>query len=142
MADNIDFLEVTVTLWREIANENDVKEFLDIYDAFHDSCIKNIEYVSGAYVSSDLSMHPINEVRKLRVVFERQRSDPKSVELEFRGLLQLVLMPYSEMFTCEIHEAAMRYEERQVVWYIGEENNYKEGSTLIRDERARWRVLE
>lgn len=129
-------------MWREIANENDVKEFLDIYGRFHDSCIKSIKYVSGAYVSPDLSMHPQNDLRRLRVVFERQRNNPRSIELEFGGLLQLVLMPYGEMFTCEIHEATMCYEEQRVVWYIGEENKCEEGTTLIHAERARWRVLE
>lgn len=39
---------------------------------FHDSCIKEIKYVSGCYVDRERSMQPINSIRKVEVVFQSQ----------------------------------------------------------------------
>lgn len=50
---------------------------------FHDSCIKEMKYVSGAYVMDDLSMHPINEKRNISVLIQRQFENPSVIEMEF-----------------------------------------------------------
>lgn len=33
-------------MWKDIANENDLKNFMDAMYGFHDSCIKEIKYIS------------------------------------------------------------------------------------------------
>lgn len=40
-------------MWNDIANENDLKNFMDAMYGFHDSCIKEIKYISGAYVNEN-----------------------------------------------------------------------------------------
>lgn len=73
-------------MWNDIANENDLKNFMDAMYGFHDSCIKEIKYISGAYVNEKLSMSPVNSQRILSVIIQRQFEDPSAIEMQFAGL--------------------------------------------------------
>ena len=46
-------------MWNEINNDKDLNSFMDMHYGFHDSCVKELKYISGAYVDENLSMHPI-----------------------------------------------------------------------------------
>ena len=48
-------------MWNEIRSEQDIRDFMDKVYAFHDSCIKEMHYVSGASVDADLRMYPLND---------------------------------------------------------------------------------
>ena len=50
-------------MWNEIINNKTLKEFNEKLSYFHDSCIKEIHYLSGAYVDERLDMYPINDCR-------------------------------------------------------------------------------
>ena len=54
--------------WNEITDENSLKEFMERVSFFHDSCIKEMHYLSGAYVNENLDMYPVNDRRILRVI--------------------------------------------------------------------------
>ena len=43
-------------MWNEISTDDDVLKFMEAVCFFHDSCIKEMSYVSGAYVDVNLSM--------------------------------------------------------------------------------------
>ena len=58
--------------WNEITDENSLKEFMERVSFFHDSCIKEMHYLSGAYVNENLDMYPVNDRRILRVIIQRQ----------------------------------------------------------------------
>ena len=47
-------------MWNEITTAEDIVNFMNMFGYFHDSCIKEIKYVNGAFVNEDLGMHPIN----------------------------------------------------------------------------------
>ena len=70
-------------MWKTIENNSDVSEFMEKVCRFHDSCIKEISYISGAYVNADRSMHPLNDRRILRVLIQRQSESDPVTELEF-----------------------------------------------------------
>ena len=59
-------------MWYEVKNAKDAMEFLNRMGFFHDSCIKEMKYYSGAFVNEDLSMHPTNDCRTLSVIIQRQ----------------------------------------------------------------------
>ena len=59
-------------MWEIISTNDEILKFMDKVCYFHDSCIKEISYISGAYVGEKLSMHPLNDRRVLRVVIQRQ----------------------------------------------------------------------
>ena len=98
-------------MWNEIQNEAAIKHLMEAVDCFHDSCIKEIRYVSGAYVGDDLSMRPVNDQRQLSVIFQRQSETFSMIEIVFSGLRYLYLAPVSERYSCEIHDAAFFFKD-------------------------------
>lgn len=113
---------------------------------FHDSCIKEINYLSGAYVSEDLSMHPLNDSRALRVVMQRQYKKDSMIEMEFQGLKTLKLFPVDENYTCEILESTMIIKDGVIYWYdygnLSESDLDDYTGTLICASKLRWRSIE
>ena len=79
-------------MWYEINNNSDIISFMNKIYYFHDSCIKEIKYLSGAYVDEKLSMYPINDRRILKVIIQRQFEDNSMIEMEFKGLRYLQLL--------------------------------------------------
>lgn len=42
-----------IVMWNKIVNNEDINDFIKTVSGFHDSCIKEMKYVSGAYVNED-----------------------------------------------------------------------------------------
>ena len=101
---------------------------------FHDGCVKELRYVIGAYVDTNLNMYPLNDRRVLRMVIQCQSKEHPVIELEFAGLKTLSLSPVGTDYTCEISEAVMRMEDGGFHWSDG-------GDTTVCAEELRWRLL-
>ena len=133
-------------MWNEIANEKDLKSFMDIMYGFHDSCLKEIKYISGAYVNEKLSMHPINNQRALSMIIQRQFENPSVVEMQFMGLKYLKLFPNDENYTCEILDATMILKENCIYWCdcggLSEADLDNYSGTVICASKFRWRSIE
>lgn len=133
-------------MWNDITNQSDLEDFMNLFGGFHDSCIKEFKYISGAFVDEDLSMYPTNDMRSLRIIFQRQYDNPAVIEMEFTGLRKLVVCPLDENYTCEILDATMILNDNGVYWYDSyglTDNdliNYK--GTLICSSKVRWRVAD
>lgn len=132
-------------MWHEIVTSEDAREFMERIYHFHDSCIKEMRFVSGAYVTDDLSMYPINEKRSLSVIIQRQFSDMPVLELEFGGLDHMYLRPVSPKYTCEILDATLVVKDDRIWWCdcggIAAEELERYDGTLICSEKFRWRAL-
>ena len=79
------------------------KNCLISLEVFHDGCIKELKYIGGEYVSEDLSMMPVNELRRLSVIFQRQWKGPCAIEMVFEGLKRMNLAqtnPYKDGEVC------------------------------------------
>ena len=83
-------------MWNSISSEQDLSILMSTVCAFHDSCIKEIKYTSGAYVDNDLTMYPVNDLRALKMIIQRQFDNPSAIELEFLGLKYFRLSPCDE----------------------------------------------
>ena len=83
----------------EIKSENELKAFSEKYYAFHDSCVKEFCYVSGAYADEE-GLSPFNYKRILRLVLQGCAYSNCTLELEFSGLNHLKLFPIPEEYTC------------------------------------------
>jgi len=134
-------------MWYEIADENDLNSFMKMFGGFHDSCIKEMKYLSGAYVKSDLSMFPCNKDRLLKVIIQRQYPNPCAIEMEFMGLLNMNLfLEDADGYTCEIPAATMILAEDRIYWcdcIVSSEadlESYK--GTLICSKSVRWRECD
>ena len=113
---------------------------------FHDSCIKEMHYLSGAYVESNLSMYPINNRRTLRVIIQRQFDRNSMIEMEFIWLKQLQLLPVDENYTCEILESTLIMKDGYIYWCdcgnLSEKDLVDYEGTLICASQLRWRSIE
>ena len=133
-------------MWNEIKNEKELRDFMDMLCYFHDSCIKEISYLSGAYVNEDLSMYPVNEQRLLRMIIQRQFINPSVIEMEFVGLKYLNLYPTDDSYTCEILDATMIFKDNCIYWC--DEGNLTEPEidtykgTVICASKMRWRPAD
>ena len=133
-------------MWNEIANNEDLNIFMDNMYGFHDSCLKEIKYISGAYVDEELSMFPVNSQRILNVIIQRQFRHPSVIEMQFVGLKYLKLFPSDENYTCEILDATMILNEDCVYWCdcggLSEEDIESYTGTVICASKVRWRAVD
>lgn len=132
-------------MWNEIRDEQTLEAFLQSVRFFHDSCISEMYYRSGAYVNSDYSMHPVNDNRTLRVTFQSQFSQVGIFEVEFEKLNYLHLNPANEAYTCELLDATMLLTGQGICWCdcgglcAADLTDY--GGTAISAKHARWQFL-
>lgn len=103
-------------MWEIIRTDDEILKFMESVCYFHDSCIKEISYISGAYVDENHSMHPLNDRRVLRVVIQRQYENNSMIEMEFQGLKYLKLIPVDESYTCEILDSTMIIKDGNIYW--------------------------
>lgn len=102
-------------MWNYIKSEADVISFMNTMCYFHDSCVKEIKYKSGAYVDDDYAMYPINDCRILNMVIQSQQRKLGMIELEFTGLKWMKLTP-DENYTCEILDATLLLTDNCFYW--------------------------
>ena len=132
-------------MWNEIINNKTLKEFNEKLSYFHDSCIKEIHYLSGAYVDERLDMYPINDCRILRVIIQCQNEKESMIEMEFQDLKYLKLLPLDETYTCEILDATMFMQNELIYWCdcggLSEADLDDYMGTVICAEKLRWRSI-
>ena len=133
-------------MWTKIETNEELEEFMSLFRYFHDGCIKEMKYYSGAFINEDLSMHPINDQRRLNVVIQCQQEDNSMVELLFEGLKQLCLYPVNDLFTCEILKASMFFKDGNIYWCDKEISTRMEFDNfeglLICATTVQWRCIE
>ena len=59
-------------MWNEVIDDKTRTVLLEEAGFFHDTCLTELRYVSGAYVGENLGMYPINDKRKVNVFIQRQ----------------------------------------------------------------------
>lgn len=132
--------------WHEINSAFDVMRFMEKMCFFHDCCVKEMAYLSGAYVTEKLSMFPINNRRVLRVLIQRQCEKNPVIEMEFGGLKYLKLSPVGEEYTCEILDSTMFIKDGEIYWCdcggLTENDLEEYTGTIICASNLRWRSIE
>ena len=134
-------------MWNTISSKEDLDSFISVFGGFHDSCLKEMKYNSGAYVANDLSMYPYNKERLLRLIFQRQYDNPAAIEMEVSGLIIMRLsLKDADLYTCEILGATMIMAEDRIYWCdcagVSEEDLMNYEGILICGSQIRWRPLE
>ena len=130
-------------MWNELRTQQEIDEFMKKIHGFHDSCIKEMKYSSGAYVEKNLSMLPINTKRTLTVLIQRQFEDIPALELEFSELEYAVMYPVNPDYTCEILDASFFIKGGLVYWCdngdVKEDDIHNYKGTVICSKKVRWR---
>lgn len=137
----------------EIITQKDADELIEIFGNFHDSCIKELRYISGAYVESDLGMYPINSKREVSIIFQRQWENPTAIEMVFSKLERLNLEPHDENYDGIIYGALLRVEKGSILWVDSDDffedkvaaimkNEFNDkGYIWINAKKVKWRRL-
>ena len=124
-------------MWKELRTQHEIDNFMKEIIGFHDSCIKEIKYSSGAYVETNLSMSPVNTKRTLTVLIQRQFEDISALELEFSEL------PVKQDYTCEILDASFFIKDGLIYWCdngdVKEDDIHNYKGTVICSKKVRWR---
>ena len=132
-------------MWTELKTVEELTAFMNRVSWFHDSVLKELSYVSGAYVDEELSMHPVDDKACLRVLIQRQNETLPELELEFSGLQELRLYPTDSSYTSEIFDAALFLRNGYICFCdcgdIGPENFNDYRGTSVRAKSLRWRPV-
>ncbi|MBQ3519727.1 MAG: hypothetical protein IJA31_10460 [Clostridia bacterium] len=133
-------------MWHEILTQEDIESFMKRMLHFHDSCIKEMRYVSGASVGENLGMFPVNDRRELRMIIQRQFAEDSAIEMVFGGLKHMKLTPLDEEYTCEILGASMGIKDGFLYWCNEEDPSVcsadDDCAILIYAKTLQWRTLE
>ena len=118
----------------------ELHSFLENVCYFHDCCVVEMHYVSGAHCTGHW-MSPVNDRRELNVTLHGAQNGV----LTFFGLKFCKLVP-EILGTCEILGVSMWADEKGVFWCdddnIGPENLEKYTGTVICAESVTWAALE
>ena len=132
-------------MWTSVKNNSDIEALMYITSYFHDSCVKEMRYVSGAYVNSNLCMHAINDQRILKVILQRQCDEHSMIELEFSGIKFVKLIPIDEEYTCEILKSSLFIKDGYIYWgdsdCVASDLDQYDG-TLVCAKSLRWRTIQ
>jgi len=133
-------------MWHEIVNEDDINRLMDTFGEFHDGCIKELKYISGAFVDERLSMYPLDREQRLNIIVQRQYKNPSVIEMEFIGLIHLNMFPGDENYDGIIFGATMIKGDNCIYWCDGDSLSKSEldsyEGTLICASKVRWRVAD
>ncbi len=133
--------------WHDIKSKKDIDELMDIFESFHDGCIKELKYSSGEFVAKNLSMNPINTKRNLSIIFQRQWKDPSVIEIVFEKINKLNLVPVTEDYTGDILGAYMNIVDGVIYWAEWDDfevactDKYND-CTWISSSHAKWRIAD
>ncbi len=146
--------------WYNVNNQSDIDYLIKIYGGFHDACITELRYMSGADVNENLSMGFGESIdRKLFVIFKRQWK-PIKIELLFQGMRQMNVAGWQNCYFCDIFDCYLALhndlikgrDDRLIVWADNAGFNPKELyerdslcepiTTYVISEKLKWRLLE
>lgn len=130
----------------KVITNDDIKYLMNEFNFFHDSCMKEVKYVSGSYVEKDGSINPFNSLRNLSVIFQSQSSKYPVIELVFEGIHKVTLLPKKDDYDCIIYIADLKKINNIFYWAEWEKFNIedckKDYGSWISAEGIKWRVIE
>ena len=73
-------------MWNKIVDDKTLINLLEEVEFFHDACLTELRYISGAYVDEDLAMYPINDKRKVMFLFSVRKRGKIQLSWNSRAL--------------------------------------------------------
>lgn len=83
-----------MTDWKEIKDEGDIKDLMELYGYFHDACLREIHITTTTSVDETLSMG-FDETQAAILLFQRQSKNLRVIELKFERTLHLNFTTYN-----------------------------------------------
>ena len=132
--------------WTEIKTQKDIDLFMDLTGSLHDSCLKELKYLSGMYVDEESSMQAVNNKRQIHMILQSQW-EPHTIEIIFDKVSSMNLNPSDENYDGIIMGSHIAIEDGNFVWFDSDDfqSNYNElynhqFITYIKSENIKWKI--
>lgn len=129
--------------WNYIENNQDIDRLMKEFMGFHDSVIKQINYITGDYVDKDGSMCLSESYdKKIQMVFDSQWSG--SIEIVFDVVKVLHLVPPEENYLGDLFDASIFIKDLMIYFYDTAFHEIPESydGTWVKALGMRWRKCE
>ncbi|MGI2326770.1 hypothetical protein [Planococcus sp. YIM B11945] len=131
--------------WEVIQDKIDILTLMDFFGGFHDSCLKELVMLTDSYIEEDLSMSMSMEMDTcVRVLFQRQEK-PSAIELVFKGVTGLILIPRPANYDSVIRGATLTMQDGFFYWADTEEwqleQRFDGTSSWISAKEIQWREI-
>lgn len=108
--------------WNKLTDQIDIENFMELFGGFHDSCFKELHMWNKTFVDDDFSMSMSFELDTcVRVLFQRQVSEPSAIELLFKGVTQFHVIPRAKGQDSIIYGAKLMFKDGLFYWAENEE---------------------
>lgn len=126
--------------WNYVEYKDDVESLMGIFHGFHDSVLKNLNYISGSG-KDEKGIMCLNNIRQVSMIFDSLWSD--SIEIVFEGVLALNLRPAKDNYCSDLLSATIILKDKAILFYDAEVNSDDEDyeGTWINALGMRWRSL-
>lgn len=132
-------------MWHKVHTDEDINAFMKMNKNLHDSCLKEIKYISGAYVEKNFSMQAINSQRNLWLYIQTQNNKAPAIELLFEGVVNFNLTPRTEEFDCVIYDSSFTKKGEVFCWADYTEIDWEHPEfgygTWVIAQAVSWRVV-
>ena len=127
--------------WHYVEKPHDIDFLFDETVGFHDSVLKDLNYVSGAYVNDENQMHAVDSVRTVTMRFDSQWS--RSIEMVFEGVVKLNLQPSADIMASFLYDASMFIQDETIFFFDSQIDSIDRSydGTWIESYGLRWRFL-
>ncbi|MDQ0230203.1 hypothetical protein [Metabacillus malikii] len=103
--------------WIEVKTQEDIKNLMDKFGWFHDSCLKELFMSTESYVDENLSMGMSSELEtNVQILFQRQFHNPSAIELLFEGVNQFHIIPSPIGYDSIIYDAKLTHYNGLFYW--------------------------
>lgn len=136
------YSDILQTGWSFVETQKDADALMKEVHGFHDSVIKELRYISGAFVANDKSMMPVEDIKSVRMEIQSQQCP--SFEMEFQGVTALNLRPAADNFTGNMLDASIMIQDESIFF----SNSFMEHidltyeGTWITSYSLKWRYIE
>ncbi|HEV2969970.1 MAG TPA: hypothetical protein VGY55_08265 [Pirellulales bacterium] len=131
--------------WKEIKSQADADALMGVFGGFHDSCIREAHLWTGHWVTPELRMRCVSD-NHLRVLFQRQFTNPSAIELIFEYVTRFNLVPAPENYDSIILAATLIVRDGDIFWSPVDDwtraklNN--DEFTWVSAKKLRWREVD
>jgi hypothetical protein len=128
--------------WSYIESQCDIDFILEQTCWFHDSVLRELNYVSGSYVDDKKHMFCTDSIRQVTMRFDSQQCRP--IEMVFEGVSALNLRPHSDNYSSNLYGASL-FLQNASIFFCEEQMDRIDKSyegTWIESYSLRWRFSE
>lgn len=126
--------------WNYVESEEDIHTLMKTFREFHDSVLRNLNYISGSGKIED-GMLVTDSIRQVSMIFDSDWSE--SIGIIFEGVLALNLRPAKDNYCSDLFSATIMLKDETILFYDDEVNSEQRDyeGTWINDLGMRWRLL-